>query len=156
MAFIFQYGSNLDSTRLNSPTRLQGDAQVVGKAVTQDDYELTFDIWSISEGGRAAADIISGRGIKIWGVIYEIPDFLIRRETAKAKQRKSLDAIEGEGSNYERTSIKLNWSDGRSVVETVITYIGKAHQPDIKTNQQYVDHILRGIKEHDLPPNYVS
>jgi cation transport regulator ChaC len=156
MALVFQYGSNLDSARLNGPTRLQGDARVLSKAVTQDDFEFVFDIWSTSEGGRAAADIISGRGQKIWGVIYDIPDYLIKRSTAQARQRKALDAIEGEGTNYKRIPIGLNWPDGRSVAEPVITYIGNARQPAIKTNQQYVNHILRGVKEHGLPADYVS
>jgi hypothetical protein len=153
---MFQYGSNLDAERLNGPTRLQGDARVVGKAVTQDDFEFEFDIWSTAEGGRAAADIIPSRGRKIWGVIYKIPDYLIRRETAKVKQRKSLDAIEGEGSNYERVPIKLNWPDGRPVPGPVITYIGKARDPKIKTNQLYVNHIFKGLEDHGFPPDYVS
>src|SRR6266545_4263178 len=97
----------MSSARLNSETRLKGDAREVGVAFTQDDYELVFDIWSTSEGGRAAADLIEGSGRKIWGVVYEIPDYLIRRETASARQRKSLDAIEGQGSNYQLVEIKL-------------------------------------------------
>lgn len=129
---------------------------MVGEAVTQDDYEFEFDIWSEADGGRAAADIVAGNGRKIWGVIYEIPDYLIRRETAKAKQRKSLDAIEGEGGNYERVVIKLQWADGRPVAEQVITYIGKARRSGIKTTQDYVNHILTGLAEHDFPAEYVS
>jgi hypothetical protein len=50
---------------------------------------------------------VAGHGRKIWGVIYDIPDYLIPRKTADAKRRKSLDEIEGEGKNYKRVKTKL-------------------------------------------------
>jgi cation transport regulator ChaC len=153
MALVFQYGSNLSSARLNHSDRLGGDARVVGKAVTKDEFAFTFDIVS---KGRAASDIVAGRGRKIWGVIYDIPDYLIHRETAKARQRKSLDGIEGEGKNYERVAIRLNWPDGSAVAEPVITYIGKKRVENIKTTQEYVDHILAGLAEHKIQAEYVS
>jgi hypothetical protein len=40
----------------------------------------------------------------VWGVLYEVPDFLIERKTAAAQNRSSLAAIEGEGTNT--TSVK--------------------------------------------------
>lgn len=156
MALVFQYGSNLDTDRLNGPDRLRGDAKKVGIAVTQEDFEFKFDIWSTAGGGRAAADIVPGTGRKIWGVVYEIPDFLIRRDTARARGRKSLDAIEGEGRNYERTTIDLNWSDGQPVLDPVITYLGKDRRTGIKTSQDYVNHILKGARDHDLPEDYIA
>jgi hypothetical protein len=154
MAFIFQYGSNLSTERLNHADRLRGDACVVGNAVTQDDYEFAFDIWSIADGGRAAADIVAGCGRKIWGVIYDIPELLIRRETAKP--RKSLDTIESEGINYQRVSIKLDWPDDRPVAEPVITYVGLARRSGIQTTWKYVQYILAGLDEHKLPDEYAS
>lgn len=42
---------------------------------------------------------------KVWGVVYDIPDYLIGKATAKAHNRKSLDAIEGEGTNYKQEFI---------------------------------------------------
>jgi hypothetical protein len=154
VALVFQYGSNLDAERLNGLSRLRGDARVIGKAVTQDDYEFVFDIWSESEGGHAAADIVSGSGRRIWGVIYEVPDYLMSRKMANAKGRKSFDEVEGEGSNYERTQIRLNWPDGRPVAKPVITYIGKNRRTGIKTTAEYVRHILKGLAEHRLPRDY--
>jgi gamma-glutamylcyclotransferase (GGCT)/AIG2-like uncharacterized protein YtfP len=115
------------------------------------DYEIEFDIWS-KGNNCAASDIIAGRGRKIWGVIYEIPDQLIRRDTAKP--RKSLDAIEGEGTNYQRVQIKLNQPDGRPINEQVITYIGNDHKTGIQTTWDYVQHILMGLEEHQMPDEY--
>ena len=153
MALVFQYGSNMFMERLNSSDRLRGDAHPVGIAHTEDNYELEFDIWS--EGNNcAAADIVPNTGRKIWGVLYEIPDRLIRRKTAKP--RKSLDEIEGEGTNYSREPITLRYSDGTTVRDPVLTYIGKNRQKGIKTTIEYVKHIFDGLLEHNIPDEYVE
>src|SRR5580700_6751212 len=101
VALVFQYGSNCLDSQINSKDRLCGDAQFIDIAETLDDFQLAFDVWST---GRqcAASDIVSSPGSKVWGVLYDVPDFLIERKTAAAQNRKSLDAIEGEGTNYER------------------------------------------------------
>ncbi len=98
MALVFQYGSNMSSKRINSDSRLKGDASVIGVANAKKDFELVFDIDSKSNK-CAAADITHVSGRRIWGVLYEIADRLICRDTSGA--RKSLDEIEGEGSNYQ-------------------------------------------------------
>src|SRR5438045_1058197 len=118
MAYVFQYGSNTSTVRLNSNDRLQGDARPLGAAYTQEDFDLDFDVWS-TKNNCAASDIVSGHGRKIWGVLYEIPDYLITSDTSG--QRKSLDAIEG--LKYKRISIALNQPDGTPVHENVITYV---------------------------------
>ena len=90
----------------------------------------------------------------MWGVVYEIPDHLIRRESAKP--RTSLDAIEGENRNYRKVSIQLRWADGSELKEPVITYVGLARRSGIQTNLEYVQHILAGLDEHKIDPEYVS
>lgn len=153
MTYVFQYGSNLSTERLNGPTRLRGDAQVVGVARTVGNYELSFDIWS-EGGGRAAADLVEGAGRQIWGVIYEVPDRLIRRESARP--RKSLDAIEGEGGNYRRVEIAVRWVDGGEVGRPVLTYLGRDRREGVRTSLEYVQHILAGLREHNIPGDYVQ
>src|SRR5688572_21902663 len=83
-ALIFQYGSNMSTARLNSLDRLQGDARPIGIAYTDENYDLLFDIWSTSNN-CAAADIVTGEK-KIWGVVYEIPQWLIRREPSQLRK----------------------------------------------------------------------
>jgi len=103
---VFQYGSNCLDAEINGAKRLMGDAKFISIAETVDDYELAFNVFS---NGRhcAAADIVRKQGSKAWGVLYEIPEYLISRATAEARGRKSLDAIEGEGKNYERREIDV-------------------------------------------------
>ena len=153
MALVFQYGSNMNSARLNSRRRLRGDAHSIGIAITEEKYELLFDLWS-QKGNCAAADLVEGDGRRIWGVIYEIPDHLIKRSTSHA--RKSLDAIEGEGSNYKRVNIKLRWRNGRLVTKPVITYLGIARKIGIQTTRKYVSHLLKGLSDHSIPAGYAA
>ena len=155
MAYVFQYGSNMDTERLNSSDRLNGEATFFRVALTRDNYQLDFDLWSKCNR-CAAADLVGVSGRRIWGVIYEIPDDLVRRETAG--ERKSLDEIEGEGANYERTKINLCLRNGRPVSQTVITYIGRksARRPKIQTSSDYVRHIFTGLRAYDMPDGYIA
>lgn len=152
MALIFQYGSNMSVARLNSNDRLNGDAKTIGVARTAESFELMFTVWS-KTNDCAAADLVPSKiGRSIYGVVYDIPNFLLCRDTAKEHNRKSLDAIEGEGTNYDRTTIELVKTDGSRF--SAITYVAKDRKSDLKTTLTYVLHILVGLKEHDIPNEY--
>jgi hypothetical protein len=153
MAYVFQYGSNTSTSRFNAENRLRGDARSLGAVYTEEDFELDFDVWS--NGNKcAAADIISGRGRKVWGVLYEIPDYLIERETSG--ERRSLDAIEG--GRYERRKIALRHPNGSPVNKESITYVVRENerQTDIQTSLDYCRHIITGLREHNVPNEYIE
>lgn len=150
---VFQYGSNCLDAQINGKDRLKGDARFVGIAETVDDYELAFHVFS---KGRhcAAADIVQKPGGKAWGALYEIPEYLIGRDTAGARDRKSLDAIEGEGTNYERREIKVRKPDGQIVM--ALTYTVRDPRPDLKTEIDYVRYIIAGCRERRIPETYID
>jgi Gamma-glutamyl cyclotransferase, AIG2-like len=155
MAYVFQYGSNTSTARLNSNDRLRGDARPLSAAYTQEDFDLAFDVWS--DGNHCAtADIVSGNGRQIWGVLYEIPDYLIARETSG--NRTSLDRIEGR--RYRRTPIALNHPDGTPVLENSITYvvIDSERRHDIQTSLDYCRHIISGLRQYSgvVPDEYID
>lgn len=152
MALVFQYGSNMSVARLNSDDRLAGDAKVVCVATTVESFELVFSVWSKSNNCAAADLLPSNAGRTVCGVLYEIPDFLLSRETAKERNRKSLDAIEGEGTNYVRAMIDVVTNDGVTV--RAMTYVVKHRQANLKTSAAYVSHILAGLREHNMPLEY--
>jgi gamma-glutamylcyclotransferase (GGCT)/AIG2-like uncharacterized protein YtfP len=81
-------------------------------------------------------------GNKVWGALYDVPDFLIERKTASAQNRKSLDAIEGEGENYKREIITVRRDNGPSV--NALTYRVENPKPDLKTSLEYVGYIVEG------------
>lgn len=152
MALVFQYGSNMSVVRLNCKDRLAGDAQALYVARTAEPFDLMFTVWSKSND-CAAADLVSGKtGRSIYGIVYEVPDFLLCRDTAKQHNRKSLDAIEGEGTNYARAMIDLIKGDGSTV--RAMTYLVKNRSADLKTSLAYVNYILLGLREHGIPDEY--
>jgi hypothetical protein len=147
MSLVFQYGSNCLESEINSDERLRGDAKFVDVAQTVDDYQLAFDVQARNRG-CAASDIVSTPGSKVWGVLYEVPDYLIRRETAKPFGRKSLDAIEGEGTNYQRGTIQVRRPNGQG--ETALTYTVIKPQSGLTTSTDYVRCIVAGLRQHNI------
>jgi len=93
-------------------------------------------------------------GSKVWGVLYEVPDALISRDSAKTLHRKSFDQIEGEGSNYKREMIEVRRPNGEIV--TALTYTVKSPQVNLKTNLAYVGHIVAGLREHGISEGYIA
>jgi len=153
MALVFQYGSNCSENEINSEDRLCGDATFVGVAETVEDFELAFDVQS-ARRGCAASDIVRKNGGKVWGVLYEVPEYLIKKETAKPRGRKSFDQIEGESTNYKRETIEVRRPNG--VVVTALTYTVKNPQFGLKTNVDYVRHIVCGLRDHQVPDEYIA
>ena len=152
MITVFQYGSNMALARFNGEDRLAGDARKLCIARTAEPFELVFSVWS-KTNNCAAADIVpSENGRSIYGVLYEIPEFLLLRDSARAQKRKSLDAIEGEGANYVRSQIDLITSGGEAV--RAVTYIVKDRRLGLKTSAAYATHIINGLVEHDMPAEY--
>lgn len=152
MALIFQYGSNMSLARINHDSRLRGDATPVSIVRTSMLFELEFTVWSNTNKCAAANIVRTPTGRSIHGVLYEVPDYLISRETAKKFGRKSLDAIEGEGINYVRQKIELFMKDKSKQYAT--TYVVKKRNLCIKTDLAYVQHILDGLKENNIPEDY--
>lgn len=90
----------------------------------------------------------------MWGVLYEVPDYLIDRKTAATKNTKSLDAIEGEGTNYKRETIAVRRNDGSIV--SALTYRVRNPQQDLKTNLECVGYIVEGLRDHGVQEDYVE
>ena len=126
---------------------------MIGLAVTGEDFELDFTVWS-DRNNCTAADIVPGRGRKIYGVLYEISDVLLSRETAGA--RKSLDAIEGR--RYQRHSVQVYKADNPAnpVLAWTYTAIESERRKGIKTSMAYARHILLGLRERGAPEEYIS
>ena len=153
MALVFQYGSNCLDSEINSKDRLCGDARYIDIAETVEDFELAFDVWSTGRG-CAASDILRKPGGKVWGVLFEVPDYLMGRKTAKARGRKSFDQIEGEGTNYKREMINVRRPGGEIVL--ALTYTVKSPKQGLATDIDYVRCIVYGLREHKISDEYID
>src|ERR1700739_4325760 len=153
MALVFQYGSNCSESEINGRDRLRGDAKFADIAETVEDFELAFNVYSINRGCEAS-DIVRKDGEKVWVVLYEIPDSLIRRTSAQAHGRKSLDAIEGEGTNYKREMIQVRRPDGQ--ITEAFTYTVISPTVGLKTSVNYVRLIVCGLSDHNISNEYIA
>ena len=153
MTLGIQYGSNRLDSEINGENPLKGDAKFLDIAETIEDFELAFDVQS-KRRCCAAADIVRKAGGKVWGVLYKVPDYLIDRKTAKERGRKSFDEIEGVGTNYKRENIYVRHSNGE--VERALTYTVICPEPGLKTNIDYVCHIICGLREHGVAEQYIA
>ena len=153
MALVFQYGSNTSTARLNGDDRLLKAAGSLGLAITRDDYHLGFTYWS-QKINCAAADLIPGAGRKIYGVVYEIPEERIYRD--KGGGLMTLDEIKGEGTAHRRISIEVLLVELPEKPVLATTYVVKNPQEGLRTDLRYVEHIFRGLREHEAPEEYVE
>lgn len=151
MALVFQFGSNMSTLRLNSMDRLRGDAKLIGLVRTVGQYNLGFTVWS-KTNNCAAADLVRARGRHVWGVLYQIPEKLLSRDTAG--NRRSLDEIEG--TRYKRRKIRIYKLDDSNKVLTVWTYTVIKKRRGLLTSREYATHILKGLHEHEAPKYYIT
>ncbi len=106
MTLVFQYGSNMSVARLNSNDRLDGDAKTIGVARTAESFELMFSVWS-KTNNCAAADLVPSKiGRSVYGVVYDIPDFLLSQIQQKSsKESRWIRLKAKEITTSERQSI---------------------------------------------------
>lgn len=147
---VFQYGSNVDVGRLNSPARLDGIAKLMGLAATVEEFELRFNVYSVGQGCGVANLAHGGR--TIYGALYEIPEERVVRNKGIVGL-KTLDQIEGEGLIYHRKPISI-CCEGNNY--EAVTYLASAETPEQKTTMLYADHITTGLRSLEAPPEYIE
>jgi AIG2-like family len=145
MPLVFQYGSNCLEARLNSPERLDGGAHYDCRAQTVGEYEIAFDV-SSRGNGCAAADLHAAekRGLPAWGILYQMTDERLKR----------LRQIEG--PKYEEKSVGIRTLAGE--IKDAKTFLVKAdhRQASLWTSGDYIGYIVKGLREHQVPEEYVQ
>ena len=151
MAKVFQYGSNCDTRRLNASRRLGGAAVPLGRAQTVCNFEIAFAVWS-KQNNCAAADLIQRGNAPAWGVLYEIPEYLISGPR-RADGRRTLARIEG--LKYARRPILVI---AGSQTHMATTFLVRASQriSGKAPSSKYVSHIVKGLRDHRIPEEYVD
>jgi AIG2 family protein len=151
MPLVFEYGSNCSKGRLNSPNRLNGHAEDRGRAQTIEDFDIVFDSYS-QTNGCATSDLAPTPGRKVWGVLYEIPDQLIRGRGKK--DQKTLEEIKE--FQYEEKRIRV--LDNNRNEHEVITFLvsDRARRTGLPTSAAYVSWIIYGLRDHGVPEDYIT
>jgi gamma-glutamylcyclotransferase len=140
--YYFAYGSNMSSKRLIP--RVRSAKQIC--VATLSGYSLRFH--KRSNDGSAKCDAFE-TGIDadvVIGVVFEIDEC----------DSKSLDRCEGYPSHYGKKNVTVIDENGKSV--KAVTYIAmkKYIHDGLKPYRWYLEHVVRGAKEYDLPDWYLQ
>ena len=140
MEYYFAYGSNMSVKRLAARCK---SCQLVGRA-TLPKHKLMFHKPGNDDGSGKCNAFYTGRDEdSVLGVIFSMsqPDIFM------------LDSIEGQG--YQRESFSV-FSESHSQDLKVYGYIATKIEEDIKPKHWYIEHVLRGAREHQFPEEYIE
>ncbi len=131
--YYFAYASNLNKKQMGE--RCPGSKPIF--VATLPNYKLVFAGWSRQWRGGVAT-IMTFRGEKVLGAIYEVSESDLRR----------LDSYEGYPINYKRMNVTVFDEDGNPV--EVVTYI-KAGQIEVtQPSKEYLSVIQQGYRDWRL------
>ena len=136
--YYFAYGSNMSSRRLLArvpSARSLGVARLSG-------YQMIFS--KRSHDGSAKCTIHVKAGASTLGVLYQIP----------ADQRYTLDRIEGQCFGYHVKEGQITTQIGSRM--TAFTYLGTDLSGILPAYTWYVEHVLRGAREHGIAQQYID
>lgn len=145
----FAYGSKMNSKEMDNKCGKE-NYKVIGKS-RLDGYRFEYNGHSNGRHGPAG-DIVESDKENVYGVLYEI----------NKQCRPSLDKSEGykEGrddseNTYKPIDVTVILSESGEE-RPAFTYIHIDRCKKEELNCEYVECILAGAKEHNLPPEYIS
>ena len=138
----FAYGCNMDSEHLSS---LVGMPLLPGWAAVVEGWRLIFN--KREADGSVVANIERAAGCRTMGVVYRLP-----REALPA-----LDEYEGYPEEYSR---EVLWVEplGRAARQAAFAYLARNEWVggSGKPEAEYRERLLRGARQHALPPAYIE
>ncbi len=137
-SWYFAYGSNLNSAQFRTRAGM-----VLEESVGElKGYELRFN--KKVRGGTASANIQPAPGKSVRGVLYQISESAYR----------NLDRYEGAPVHYRRIEVQVTAADGRNV--SAQAYIATKVEKGLRPAPHYLQTILDGAAEHNLPADYIA
>jgi cation transport regulator ChaC len=139
-SWYFAYGSNLSKQQM---LRRTGSIPVSSPACLPD-YQLAFR--KVLVGEEVYATIVPSQGAVVQGAAYLCSPYAMTQ----------LDIFEGVGEKcYRRELVQATAQTGE--VLNCIVYIGEKFNSEAAVpNALYLNAILTGAQEHQLPPDYIQ
>ena len=107
-----------------------------------ENYEILFN--KKARGGLAMANIHPASGKTVYGVLYRISEAGLR----------SLDRFEGVPQHYRRIEVTVTDGEGNRVPAQA--FIATRVDKGLRPAPHYLQAILLGAEEHQLPSEYVE
>jgi len=105
-------------------------------------YEVRFN--KKVRGGTAGANIQMASGKTVHGVLYKVEESALR----------SLDRYEGVPEHYRRIEVQVTPDGGQPVPAQI--YIASKVEKGLRPSAPYLQAMLDGAGEHNLPPAYIG
>ncbi len=138
IAWYFAYGSNMNRAQMRSRA-----AQIFEEQLARlENYELVFN--KKARGGYATANIHPALGKTVHGVLYKIAEGAFR----------NLDRFEGVPEHYRRIEVSVTDGAGKRINAQV--YIATKVEKGLRPAPHYLQTILDGAEEHNLPAEYIQ
>lgn len=159
---LFQYGSNMNPSRLNKECRLDGRAEIVG-AARLDGWGVRFNLYS-NKKTYGVTNIVQRSQEHVLGVLFKVS---YRDVIAQRGQRSPMDKVENARKKDRKGSYKRQWIEvkfGNQRVKAV-TYLGtyygrqcfrRKSEQDRQVHNQYFRHLLIGAEQFQFPQKYVD
>jgi gamma-glutamylcyclotransferase len=134
----FAYGSNMNRAQMLART---------GKILEEHNaslpnYEVRFN--KKVRGGTAGANIQLAQGKTVHGVLYKVEEGAMR----------SLDRYEGVPDHYRRIEVQVTPEGGQPVPAQI--YIASKLEKGLRPSPAYLQAMLDGAGEHNLPASYIG
>ena len=136
----FAYGSNMSTRRLVARV---SSARAVSVAMLSG-HSLEFH--KIGKDGSAKCDAVYTDDLNdvVHGVVFEMA----------LSEKPVLDRIEGLGRGYAEKDVIVSSESGKEF--KAVTYYATNIDALLKPRDWYVEHVLRGAREHGLPSEYIG
>ena len=105
-------------------------------------YEVRFN--KKVRGGTAGANIQPAQGKTVHGVLYKVEENALR----------SLDRYEGVPEHYRRIEVQVTPEGGQPVPAQI--YIASKLEKGLRPSAAYLQAMLDGAGEHNLPASYIG
>lgn len=136
----FSYGSNMSTPRL-----VDRVPSAKGVSIARlEKHRLKFHKKSNQGSGKCDIEHTNNPNDIVYGMVFQI----------LASEKAALDKKEGLGSGYNEKSVSVLAQNGESL--NAVTYYATDIDPSLKPYGWYKEHVVRGAKEHRLPPEYIK
>lgn len=138
MVWYFAYASNMNRTQMQQ--RAGNPAEE--KVARLDNYELNFE--KVARGGTGTGNLVPAAGKVVYGVLYRVTE----------QQLKVLDRFEGVPEHYRRSEVTVTDAEGNKIAAQV--YLARKVRRGLKPDRLYLQRIVQGAEEHNLPADYIQ
>jgi len=136
----FAYGSNMSIIRLRERVP---SAEKLG-TFTLNNHALRFHKASEDGSGKCDAYQIQNSNDFVIGVVFNI----------NAADKPTLDKAEGLGYGYQIKTVSVQNTHGQVI--TAFTYYAIQIDPTLKPYSWYLNHVVIGAKQANLPAQYLN